>query len=44
MVENTPEIAVKILGLLEATASGWLGIAALLVIVALVFWGVRFRA
>jgi hypothetical protein len=37
MAEKPPEIAVKILGLIEANASGWLGIAALVLIVSLVF-------
>jgi hypothetical protein len=36
MPEKTPEIAVKIVGLIEASASGWLGIAALVLIVMLV--------
>jgi hypothetical protein len=36
MAEKPPEIAVKIAGLVEANASGWLGIVALVLIVTLV--------
>jgi hypothetical protein len=36
VTEKPPEIAVKIVGLVEASASGWFGIGALVLIVTLV--------
>jgi hypothetical protein len=41
MTEKPPEVAVKIAGMIEASASGWFGVSALVLIVALVLAATR---